>query len=299
LNEFLAGIAIKNNSKKIFAEREFAQYLKAIFKDDYKPLDKTWSPDESLKQTPESNRKGPFEADSNISQNSRSIITNVEYSAGDLASEGQKFFNKGSANSAGNLLETVFKRRFSYSLATVVLYLIILGLGWYKYYSGSANQVETGISGENKRAILAISTEPKGANVWINGIQSKSLTPISQVSLDAGKAAIITISKQGFKSRVINFNPKSGKDQALSIPLEPVGVNGGEVLVFSEPQGAEIYLSDNSTGLKTPAVLKDVEIGKVLRLTLKLNGYLEKDLDFEVGDTGRKYLNLYLEKGGM
>ncbi len=68
------------------------------------------------------------------------------------------------------------------------------------------------------------------------------------------------------------------------------------MVVFSDPPGADIILDDFHTNRKTPVVLKNIKIGQRHSIILKMKGYGQSYVDFEIDDSAKKLVDVTLTK---
>jgi len=112
--------------------------------------------------------------------------------------------------------------------------------------------------------IIAVKTDPTGAEVLING-QKIGSTPIPGYTLTAGEHQMI-IRKSMYHPEFITFSLKEGEAKQISKVLRP---KFGYLSVVSHPDSAEIFIDGISYG-KTPLADVKVPSGKHL-LTANLN----------------------------
>lgn len=129
---------------------------------------------------------------------------------------------------------------------------------------------------------IFISTQPPGADVFINGAKQSGQTPVA-LPLAPGQYNLVL--------RMSGYAPYSGSIQVTEIQT-PFSVTLTErsatrvawAQVNSNPKGAEIILDGNSTGQFTPA---RVEIPSGIHtITLKLDGYQVARRTFQASEGG-------------
>jgi|tagenome__1003787_1003787.scaffolds.fasta_scaffold20989660_3 serine/threonine protein kinase len=130
---------------------------------------------------------------------------------------------------------------------------------------------------------LFVSSEPNGAEVFINGAKQSGQTPVT-LPLAPGQYNLV-LRRQG-------YNPYSGsvqvKDnlqtQMVTKLTEKVNNRVAWTQVNSSPTGAEIFVDDAATGKATPSRV-ELPIG-IHSVTLKLEGYQPIKRTLQVSDGG-------------
>jgi serine/threonine-protein kinase len=129
---------------------------------------------------------------------------------------------------------------------------------------------------------IFISTQPPGADVFINGAKQSGQTPVT-LPLAPGQYNLVL--------RMQGYEPYSGSIQVKDIqtPLnieltERSATHVAWAQVNSNPKGAEIIVDGNSTGEFTPSRIQ-VPTG-LHTVTLKLNGYQFSKRTFQASEGG-------------
>ena len=139
---------------------------------------------------------------------------------------------------------------------------------------------------------IFISTQPPGADVFINGAKQSGQTPVV-LPLAPGQYNLVL--------RLQGYEPYSGNIQVKDIQT-PLNVELTErsaarvawAQVSSNPKGAEIIVDGNSTGQFTPA---RVQIPSGLHtITLKLDGYQAARRTVQASEGGTVPVNLTLQQ---
>ncbi|HEX2665647.1 MAG TPA: protein kinase [Candidatus Acidoferrum sp.] len=134
---------------------------------------------------------------------------------------------------------------------------------------------------------IFISTQPPGADVFINGAKQAGQTPVA-LPLAPGQYNLVL--------RLSGYEPYSGKIQVIDIQT-PLNVSLTQrsaarvawAQVTSNPKGAEIIMDGNSTGQFTPA---RVEIPSGIHtITLRLDGYQLAKRTVEASEGGTVPIN--------
>jgi formylglycine-generating enzyme required for sulfatase activity len=116
---------------------------------------------------------------------------------------------------------------------------------------------------------LLISSNPTGANVFING-KFHGKTEIQLSDLTPGKA-LIKLEKDGYQSIENEIMIRKGKTITFSQVLES---NFARVKINSTPPGARWYLDDVYMG-ETPDQVNNLEPGKTHEIKITKKGYLD------------------------
>lgn len=110
---------------------------------------------------------------------------------------------------------------------------------------------------------IAVSSEPMGAEIYIDGFPSGIHTPYTITNLSAGQHTF-SVSLPGHlpENKEIYLVPRGRPvDAELSFLLKPYSF--GSLRISSEPEGAKIYLYNKYSGKKTPAVFRYMDIGTI------------------------------------
>jgi hypothetical protein len=139
---------------------------------------------------------------------------------------------------------------------------------------------------------IFISTQPPGADVFINGAKQSGQTPVT-LPLAPGSYNLVL--------RLSGYEPYSGNIQVADIQTQlnvsltersPTRVAWAQV--NSNPKGAEIIVDGNSTGQFTPARIQ-VPSG-LHAVTLKLNGYQFAKRTFQASEGGTVTIDVPLRQ---
>lgn len=114
----------------------------------------------------------------------------------------------------------------------------------------------TGVEAAPKKGRIAITSEPAGAPVFMNGIP-KGQTPLKIPGLGAGEY-LIELRKQGYDRAYEKVGVLEGQEVEVHLQLEK---STGLLLVDSNPSGSEIVIQRESKGT-TPALITDLPLGE-------------------------------------
>jgi hypothetical protein len=108
---------------------------------------------------------------------------------------------------------------------------------------------------------IAITSEPGGAEIFIDGSRTGETTPSEFSGISAGPH-LVACSLPGYKpdARVLSVNNIPGVPDA-KVGFTLTTYSNGDLRVTSDHAGAKIYLYDRYTGLVTPATISGLPIG--------------------------------------
>jgi serine/threonine protein kinase len=140
----------------------------------------------------------------------------------------------------------------------------------------TALQVKSGDAQDQKIKLeslakgIYISSQPPGADVFINGAKQSGQTPVT-LPLASGQYNLV-LRLQGYEPYAGGIQVKDNVQTQLNVPMSEKSTSRvAWAQVNSTPKGAEIILDGTSTGQFTPARVQ-VPTG-VHTVTLKLNGF--------------------------
>jgi len=304
VNEFLAGSAIKKNYAKTFSSQEFSLYMQHIFAKDYeKEIDRMeFDGRDSMSSARIMHEKKFSSSTEGASADfSKSLVTNAEFiqgSTGGHSDKGILWDGSGkiteprSGDSIGYKKRTVFSPR-SILIAALVMLACVIALTELVLKPAIVKAV--GKAQTNKNYIeTRITTEPTGAELWINGKRVEGKTPLISKFIE-GELNFIKAVKKGYASKVFTLKPAKYGNNAVKLKLDKVDA-GGSLIVISEPPGAQIYIDEKDTGKVTPTKIEGLTIGQLHTLILQLSGHENLETQFEIHDISSAYLRFNLLK---
>ncbi len=153
----------------------------------------------------------------------------------------------------------------------------------------TAMQVKSGDAQDQKIKLeslakgIYISSQPPGADVFINGAKQSGQTPVT-LPLAPGQYNLV-LRLQGYEPYAGGIQVKDNIQTLLNVPLsEKSASRVAWAQVNSVPKGAEIIVDGTSTGKFTPARVQ-VPSG-VHTITLQLNGFQPAKRTFQVSEGG-------------
>jgi serine/threonine-protein kinase len=153
----------------------------------------------------------------------------------------------------------------------------------------TALQVKSGDAQDQKIKLeslakgIFISSQPPGADVFINGAKQSGQTPVT-LPLAAGQYNLV-LRLQGYEAYAGGIQVKDNIQTQLHVPLNLKSASRvAWAQVNSTPKGAEIIVDGTSTGHFTPA---RVQVPSGLHtMTLRLNGFQQAKRTFQVSEGG-------------
>jgi hypothetical protein len=138
-----------------------------------------------------------------------------------------------------------------------------------------------------------ISSQPQGADVFINGAKQSGQTPVT-LPLAPGQYNLV-LRLQGYEPYAGGIQIKDNIQTQLNVPLNAKSASRvAWAQVNSNPKGAEIILDGTTTGQFTPARVQ-VPTG-VHTITLRLNGFQPAKRTFQASEGGTVPLEVQFQQ---
>ncbi len=117
---------------------------------------------------------------------------------------------------------------------------------------------------------MNVTSEPAGAEIFLDGKDTGTVTPTVIDKLQAGRIYIVRAEKDDYgpAERSVQISGPERIDVALALS-PPTGM----LNIITDPPGAAIMLDGRLTGLNTPATLEKLTLGTDLRITLSKPEY--------------------------
>lgn len=138
---------------------------------------------------------------------------------------------------------------------------------------------------------LIIDSEPKGAKIYLDGVDTKLTTPGVLENLKYGKHQIKLI-LDGYEEYLININLNQ-KEKEIKVKLNKIESKTGTLEIITMPEGATVYINDEEIG-ETPLKL-NLEIGKY-KIRLSLDGYKDYSTDITIEENKVSKIEIKLEE---
>jgi len=163
----------------------------------------------------------------------------------------------------------------------------------------TALQVKSGDSQDQKIKLeslakgIYISSQPPGADVFINGAKQSGQTPVT-LPLAPGQYNLV-LRRSGYEPYAGGIQVKDNIQTQLNVPLsEKSAARVAWAQVNSTPKGAEIIVDGNSTGQFTPARVQ-VPTG-MHTVTVHLNGFQFGKRTFQASEGGTISIEVPLQQ---
>jgi hypothetical protein len=163
----------------------------------------------------------------------------------------------------------------------------------------TALQVKSGDAQDQKIKLeslakgIYISSQPPGADVFINGAKQSGQTPVT-LPLAPGQYNLV-LRLPGHEPYAGGIQIKDNIQTQLNVPLSEKSTSRvAWAQVNSTPKGAEIIVDGTSTGQFTPARVQ-VPTG-VHTVTLRLNGFQQAKRTFQASEGGTIPLDVLLQQ---
>ena len=143
-----------------------------------------------------------------------------------------------------------------------------------------------------QEVILQIFSDPPQAKVIIDG-EEKGETPIFIPGMKESEI-LLRVEKDGYipVTRKIKIDPSEG-DKRVEINLRPIQSVSMNVDIFSEPEGARVFINGKIVGV-TPVRSYPLSLG-TYQITIEKDGYKPKYDEIKVFKGGRQKLSFILE----
>jgi hypothetical protein len=130
---------------------------------------------------------------------------------------------------------------------------------------------------------IFVTSQPPGADVFINGAKQSGQTPLT-LPLAAGQYNLV-LRLQGYEAYAGNIQVQDNSQAQLNVTLtEKSASRVAWAQVSSTPKGAEIIIDGNSSGQFTPARVQ-VPTG-IHNIVLRLNGYQQVKRTIQASEGG-------------
>ncbi len=118
------------------------------------------------------------------------------------------------------------------------------------------------------RGNIFVDSEPIGAQIFIEGKNTNKVTPDTLLNYPVGSHSI-TLKRKDYRDTTFQVNVIGYLTISKKVTLSSIN---GSIYIQSTPSGADIYLSDKSTGKTTPDTLTILPAG-TYKITLKYPDY--------------------------
>ncbi len=136
--------------------------------------------------------------------------------------------------------------------------------------------------------VVEVKSEPEGADIYLDGEDTGMKTDTVIVDIEEGKHTI-ELKMEGYATYREEIEVMEGDTTRIEAVLTSLY---GSLSIKSVPEGADIYLDDEDTGMKTDTVIVNIKTGKH-KLKLVKEGYPEYEDTVEItgGDTSKIFVD--------
>lgn len=120
--------------------------------------------------------------------------------------------------------------------------------------------------------IIEVRSNPPGALIFLDKSETGLRTPTTLKGISLYIGHEIALKMEGYQT----WEKPVLLASSAPLVLEPtmLKVESGKAYLISSPAGADIFLDDSATGLKTPATLENLKMNQSYRIRLVKEGYL-------------------------
>ncbi len=145
--------------------------------------------------------------------------------------------------------------------------------------------------------MVELKSTPTGASIFLDHVDTGLKTPASLKNISLSVGHTLSLSLEGYQSwekpiLLVNSIP-------LSLEASLSKVESGKAYVVSTPAGADIFLNGSSTGLKTPAVLENLNLNQSHHIRLMKSGYLPLEAVYTPKSGNLEQLDLPLRENSQ
>lgn len=179
-------------------------------------------------------------------------------------------------------------------LGIIVSVLLVLASVYFIYWKASEDAVEQIVTVQT--ASIKVASYPPQAKIYLNGEETKLLTPTVVDDLKLGEEYELSLIKDGYEPVLTNIVLDSDHPLPLYFELGKIQSDSYTVTIYSEPKGAEVYINKQPTGKKTPADFENFRVGRKYELVLKHDDYHDYHLPFESAVAKDQVVDVSMQK---
>ena len=135
---------------------------------------------------------------------------------------------------------------------------------------------------------VMLKTQPGGASIKLDGQAQMGVTPLQLMNLPVGQVSILEIEAHGYLPKRVPIEILSDVEE-LEYKLE----KAIELVVVTEPQGAEVRVNEESIG-HTPIYDYKVAADKLINVSIKRTGYVP--VEKKIRTRSHKHIELRLQR---
>ena len=146
--------------------------------------------------------------------------------------------------------------------------------------------------------VIAITSEPPGAAIWLDGDRRTERTPAEIRALPVGATYTVKLTADGFVAHTERVELTHDRQRGeITATLErPTASSFGVVNVRTVPAGATVLFDGTDTGAKTPTTVPEIQPGVEHTLALSLDGYVTQQVTLTMRAGQVEDLNFELER---
>lgn len=154
--------------------------------------------------------------------------------------------------------------------SAILIALTVVGLGIWRWTARLPAVEEPPYTEPGQ---LVVTTTPPNAKVYLDGEFVGSGSPVTITDVASETKHLLTVEREGFVAQTRRFIIKPNDLKDFAITLKPEVIPMSTIAISSTPAVATIFLNDEETKYRTPAVIPNIEPGKRHVLGLHLPGY--------------------------
>jgi serine/threonine protein kinase len=109
--------------------------------------------------------------------------------------------------------------------------------------------------------LLTVTSNPKGAALYLDDRDLKLETPVSIDSIAAGDHTL-EVRKEGYKPYMKDIEMEAGGSISVDASLIRVAPSMGSIVIDSKPSGAQVFIDGANTGNVTPCTIEEISTGR-------------------------------------
>lgn len=188
------------------------------------------------------------------------------------------------------------RRSVSRLVIVLLVCLSLVGAGYAYYRWGHDRLFPSTVDQPSTPAVgaLHITSVPEGAQIFLNGQDMKQATPALLEELRVGSQYQVQLRKEGFTQSQRNVTISDTETTTLEVTLtaQPDNTTGtvtptdttpttlNDVPITSTPAGATVFVNGSALESPTPTTLPEAIIGEKYTISLFLEGYAERSLEW-------------------
>lgn len=137
-----------------------------------------------------------------------------------------------------------------------------------------------------------ISTNPPGASIYVNDVNTGVITPAQLNDLKSKETVEIGLHLEGYKFWKMKITPQPDRPSEISVALQP---EYGRLKIESRPTGAEVWINNERFG-QTPMMREEIKPGSILSIEVRKEGFVSKNEQVRIGAGSETSKHFILDK---